>query len=411
MKATRSGSILFACVLLSLGGCQRKMPQVAKAEGNVIPISQPIRRVVTDYVDFTGRTNAIQSVDIRARVSGYLVQMPFKEGAEVAKGDLLFEVDPRPYQAQYDQAVGQVNLYKAQLGLAKANYARDQEVAKTPGAVSVQQLDQDRAAVDEADAAVKAFQASLEVYKLNLSFTKVISPINGQVSRYFLTLGNLVTQDQTLLTTVVSLDPMYVYFDVDEGTVIRVRQAVNRGTVQPYAKGGIPVAMALQGEENFPHQGTVDFVNNQFNPGTGSILVRAVFKNPVPTKDGRRLLSPGMFVRVRLPIGKPHSTLLVIDRAIGSDQGLKFVYVVDADGNVHQRRITIGAIQEDGVRVVIDGLKEDEWVVVGGLQQVRPHMQIKTERIPMPTLAQTDVGRETKSGDTKPVGPPGNQSR
>lgn len=411
MKATRSGSILFACILLSLAGCQRKMPQAARAEGNVIPVSQPIRRVVTDYVDFTGRTNAIQSVDIRARVSGYLVQMPFKEGSEVAEGDLLFEVDPRPYQAQYDQAVGQVNLYKAQLELAKANYARDQEVAKTPGAVSIQQLDQDKAAVDEADAAVNAFQASLEVYKLNLSFTKVVSPIDGQVSRYFLTLGNLVTQDQTLLTTVVSLDPMYVYFDVDEGTVIRVRQAINRGTVQPYSKGGIPVTMALQGEENFPHQGTVDFVNNQFNPGTGSILVRGVFDNPVPTKDGRRLLSPGMFVRVRLPIGQPHSALLVIDRAIGSDQGLKFVYIVDADGNVQQRRITIGAIQEDGVRVVVDGLKEDEWVVVGGLQQVRPRTQIKTERIPMPTLAQTDGSKETKPGDSKPTRPPANQSK
>ena len=138
-------------------------------------------------------------MDIRARVSGYLVKMPFKEGAEVKEGELLFEVDPRPYQAQYDQADGQVNLYKAQLELAKANYARDQEVAKTPGAVSIQQLDQDKAAVDEADAAVKAFQASLEVYKLNLSFTKVTSPIDGQVSRYYLTLGNLVVQDQTLL--------------------------------------------------------------------------------------------------------------------------------------------------------------------------------------------------------------------
>jgi membrane fusion protein, multidrug efflux system len=158
--------------------------------------------------------------------------MPFKEGAEVKQGDLLFEVDPRPYQAQYDQAVGQVNLYKAQLELAKANFARDKEVAKTPGAVSVQQLDQDKAAVDEADAAVKAFQASLEVYKLNLSFTKVTSPIAGQVSRYYLTLGNLVVQDQTLLTTVVSLDPMYIYFDVDEGTVIRARHAINTGAIK-----------------------------------------------------------------------------------------------------------------------------------------------------------------------------------
>ena len=173
--------------------------------------------------------------------------MPFKEGADVKQGDLLFEVDPRPYQAQYDQAVGQVNLYKAQLALAKANYARDLEVAKTPGAVSIQQLDQDKAAVDEADAAVKAFQASLEVYKLNLSFTKVTSPIDGQVSRYFLTLGNLVVQDQTLLTTVVSLDPMYVYFDVDEGTLLRVRRAVNEGTITALSGGRNPRADGASG--------------------------------------------------------------------------------------------------------------------------------------------------------------------
>ena len=250
-----------------------------------------------------------------------------------SKDDLLFEVDPRPYQAQYDQAVGQVNLYKAQLALAKANYARDLEVAKTPGAVSIQQLDQDKAAVDEADAAVKAFQASLEVYKLNLSFTKVTSPIDGQVSRYFLTLGNLVVQDQTLLTTVVSLDPMYVYFDVDEGTLLRVRRAVNEGTVKRYQEGRVPVLMALQGEVDrqgqvdYRHQGTINFVNNQVNPNTGSISVRGGFENPKPA-NGTRLFSPGMFVRVRLPIGQPHAAMLVIDRAIGSDQGLKFVYVV-----------------------------------------------------------------------------------
>jgi membrane fusion protein, multidrug efflux system len=378
----------------TFGGCQRKMPQVAPGGPPVIPASRPIERVVTDFVDFTGRTNAVNSVDIRARVSGYLVQMPFKEGAEVKVGDLLFEVDPRPYQAQYDQAQGQVNLYRAQLALAKATYARDQEVARTPGAVSVQQLDQDKAAVDEADAAVKAFEASLEVYKLNLSFTKVASPIDGQVSRYFLTLGNLVVQDQTLLTTVVSLDPMYVYFDVDEGTVLRVRRAINGGSVKRYEEGEIPVSMQLQGEAGYPHQGTVNFVNNQVNPNTGSISVRGVFANPMPSA-GIRLLSPGMFVRVRLPIGKPHPAILVIDRAVGSDQGLKFVYVVDAESKAQYRRVSTGAIQEDGLRVITEGLKSDEWVIVGGLQQVRPRTQVQTERTPMPSYGQADASEST----------------
>jgi membrane fusion protein, multidrug efflux system len=395
-------------LLAAIAGCQRKRPEVAPAEPPTIPISLPVKRVVTEYVDFTGRTNAVYSVDVRARVSGYLVQMPFKEGAEVKEGDLLFQIDPRPYQAQYDQAVGQVNLYKAQLELAKANYARDKEVAKTPGAVSVQQLDQDKAAVDEAEAAVKAFQASLEIYKLNLSFTNVIAPISGQVSRYFLTLGNLVVQDQTLLTTVVSLDPIYVYFDVDEGTMIRARKAINRGEIERYQQGGIPVSCALQGEEGFPHHGLVNFINNQVNPNTGSISVRGRFDNPKPA-NGIRLLSPGMFVRVRLPIGRPHPAILVIDQAITSDQGMKFVYVVGPENKLEYRRVTTGAAEEGGRRVITEGLKPGEWVVTDGLQQVRPGTEIKPVQKPMPFYGRAEAptsgepsGGKTPSGDKTP---------
>jgi multidrug efflux system membrane fusion protein len=377
-----------------------------------VPVSQPVERVVTDYVDFTGQTNGVNAVDIRPRVSGYLVKMPFKEGADVKTGNLLFEVDPRPYQAQYDQAVGQVNLYKAQLALAKANYTRDLEVAKTPGAVSIQQLDQDKAAVDEADAAVKAYQASLEVYKLNLSFTQVTSPIDGQVSRYFLTLGNLVVQDQTLLTTVVSLDPMYVYFDVDEGTLLRVRRAINEGTIKRYQEGRLPVLMALQsdvdrqGRTEYRHRAMVDFVNNQVNPSTGSISVRGVFPNPKPA-NGTRLFSPGMFVRVRLPIGQPHPALLVIDRAIGSDQGLKFVYVVGADGNVARRTVSTGALETDGTRVITSGLKAEEWVAVGALQQVRPGAKVKPDRMPMPAETDPQAERSPTFGGSRPTSMPG----
>jgi membrane fusion protein, multidrug efflux system len=371
--------------LVGISGCGRPTAPPNQSELPLVPVSHPVERTVTDFVDFTGRTNAVQSVDIRARVSGFLVELPFKEGAEVKEGEMLFEVDPRPYQAQLDQAQGQVNLYKAQLALAQANYARDQEVAKTPGAVSLQQLDQDKAAVDEADAAVKAFQASLEVYKLNLSFTKVLSPIDGQVSRYFLTLGNLVVQDQTLLTTVVSLDPIYVYFDMDEATLIRVRKAINEGTIQRYQKGEIPVFVALQGETGYPHQGTINFVNNQVNPSTGSISVRGVFANPKPP-HGVRLFSPGMFVRVHFPIGKPHPALLVIDQAIGAEQDRKIVNVVDSHNVVQSRRVTTGELQSDGLRVITDGLAPGDWVVVSPSQLVHPRTEVKMEPMPMPTV-------------------------
>ena len=393
-------SVLFACSsLAAVGGCHRS-PQAAPAEPPAIPVSHLVSREVTDYVDFTGQTDAIQSLNVVARVTGYIVKLPFKEGSEVRgddrlrgavrlvglmdaplspgpllaaaslfpgqcqEGDLLFEIDPRPYQAQLDQAQGQVYVYEAQLELAKANYLRAKDVARTPGAISQQDLDTYKAQQAQADAQLQAAKASLEVYKLNLQFCKVTSPIDGQVSRYFLTLGNLVNQDQTPLTTVVSLDPMYAYFDVDEPTILRVRRAINDGRIKRSEDGLIAVHMGLQGETSFPHDGNIDFVNNQVNPSTGSISVRGVFPNPKPQK-GVRLLSPGMFVRIRLPIGGPHPALLVIDRAIASDQGLKYVYVLDADNKAQYRRITTGALQDDGLRVV-EGLNADDRIAMRG---------------------------------------------
>ena len=385
----------------SMVGCSRGQTQPAPSEPPAIPVSRAVSREVTDFVDFTGRTDAVQAVDIRARVTGYLVQLPFKEGAEVKKDDLLFEIDPRPYQAQLDQARGQVTLYQAQLKLAKTTYARYKALsASEPGAVSKQELDVYQAQMEQAEASVKAFQASMEVYKLNLSFCRVTSPIDGQVSRYYLTLGNLVNQDQTLLTTVVSLDPMYAYFDMDEPTLLRIRRAINDGRIKPPQQdGAIPVLMGLQGEDGFPHKGTINFVNNQVSPTTGSISVRGVFPNPKP-KGGARLLSPGMFVRIRLPIGQPHPALLVIDRAIGFDQGLKYVYVLDANNTAQYRRVTTGALQEDGLRVV-EGLRPDERVIVGALQQLRPRIQVRPDEVLMPTLGPQDSGAKGQGPEKK----------
>jgi multidrug efflux system membrane fusion protein len=389
-----------ACASLwALAGCQEMAAPVAPSEPPVVPVSQPIQREVTDYVDFTGRTQAVGSVDIRPRVTGYLVEMPFEEGAEVKKGDLLFVVDPRPYKAQVDQAQGQVDLNKASLKLARTTLARDRAInALVPGSISQQQFDQEQAVVDEAEARVKAYEKSMELYRLNHEFTSVVAPIDGQISRYFLTLGNLVNQDQTLLTTVVSVDPMYCTFDMDESTLLRARKAIRQGKIQvPKDRSSAKFFMGLQGEDGFPHEGTINFVNNQVDPTTGSILVRGVFRNPKPA-TGPRLFSPGMFVRVRLPIGLPHKALLVIDRAVASDQGLKFVYVLDAENKVQSVRVTTGALQDDGLRVIEQGLRGDEWVVVGGLQQVRPRMPARPEQIPMPSLAAQPATGEAPPG-------------
>ncbi len=393
-------------LLLTLSGCkQSAATAVPPAPPTVVPVSQPVQREVTDFVDFTGRINAIQSVDIRARVTGYLIKMPFQEGSEVKAGDLLFEIDPRPYKAVVEISRAQVNLYRSQLKTAKAIYNRDKDInSRVPNSVSVQQVEQDLAAVEENDARVKWAEKTLESAELNLEFTRVTAPVSGLVSRYYLTLGNLVNQDQTLLTTVVSLDPIHAYFDVDEPTLLRIRNAINEGKIGRDQNGSItlPVLMGLQGEVGFPHEGSVNFFDNQVTPTTGSISVRGVFPNPEPKGGGVRLLSPGMFVRIRLPIGKPHQALLVIDRAVSSDQGMKFVYVLDANKKVQYRRVTTGSQQSDGLRVIEDGLKPDDWIVTSGLLQVRPKMTVEAEKVPMPTLAGRTSSREpAPAGKTK----------
>ncbi len=401
----RRGLLLLgiACVLpWTLAGCKEgTATAVAPAAPLVVPISQPIQREVTDFVDFTGRINAVQSVDIRPRVTGYLMRMPFKEGAEVKTGDLLFEVDARPYQAQLDAFRAQVNLYQAQLKLARTVYNRDIGInSRVPNSISQQQLEQDFASVEEAEARLRSAEKNMEIYQLNVDFSKVTTPISGQVSRYYLTIGNLVNADQTLLTTVVSLDPIHAYGDMDEPTLLRIRKAINDGKIERTEKGiTLPVLMGLQGEENFPQKGTVNFFDNQVNPTTGSIPVRGVFPNPEPKGGGVRLLSPGMFVRIRLPIGTPHKALLVIDRAVSSDQGMKFVYVLDNKNTVQYRRVTTGAQQTDGLRVIEEGLQPDDWVITSALLQVRPRMTVEGERATMPTL----VGRSPNGDATLPA--------
>jgi multidrug efflux system membrane fusion protein len=359
-----------------------------------------VQRQVADYANLTGRTEAVRSVEIRARVSGYLARMLFKEGSMVRKGDLLFEIDPRPYQALLDQQEAHLALAQSQLRLAQSNLVRNQALARsTPGVVSPQQLDQDRTAVEEAAARIKVQQATREVARINLEFTKVTSPIDGQISRAFLTEGNIVRQDETLLTTVVSLDPMHVYFNLDLNTLLRIRKTINDGRIRMPGKGQLPVAMGLPGEDGFPRQGIVDFINNQFERNTDTIAVRAVFPNPEPP-GGIHLLKPGLFVRIRLHLGPPYAALLVSDQAIASGRECAYVYVVDDYNKVVQRRVTRGPLQEDGLRV-IEGLKPDERVVVAGAGRVRPGIVVEPETTAMPTRDRRSAEPARPAGKTK----------
>jgi membrane fusion protein, multidrug efflux system len=378
----------FLCLLLGIAaGCSTTAAEPAEPPPPLVTVSRPIVRDVTDQVDFTGRTEAEFSVDIRARVTGYLVKMPFVEGSDVKTGELLFEIDPRPYQAQVDKAKADVELNTAKLKLAKADKARAKRlIAQGVGAITEQEFETYQAKEDQSAAELDAAKASLESAEINLQFTKVTSPINGRVSRYYLTLGNLVNADSSLLTTVVSEDPIDAYFDADEMTYLAVTRRLLSAPADALKAKMVPVFMGLADEQGFPHEGYIDFTNNVVTSSTGTITVRGVFPNPA-SPTGRRLLRPGLFVRIRLPISKPHPALLVSEQAIGSDQGSKFLYVVGAGNTVEYRPVKTGPLQDDGLRVIESGLKADEKVVVVGLQLVRPKMHVDVQEQPMVATA------------------------
>jgi RND family efflux transporter MFP subunit len=345
-----------------------------------VTVSYPVEREVTDYADFTARTAAVDSVEVRARVWGYLDKVNFKEGALVTKGEVLFEIDPRTYQAAVEQAQALVTQAEAQLRFKESQFKRFEKlIAKA--AVSREEFEQVQSERDVAAATVGTYKADLMQRQLDLGFTKVLAPISGRVSRMLVTEGNLVQSGQngggTLLTTLVSVDPIYAYFDVDERTVLRVRQLIREGKVRSAREVEWPVSLGLANEEGFPHQGTINFVDNQVNPKTGTLRLRGVFAN------GDHLLDPGFFGRVRVPIGQSHDAVLVTDRAIDNDQGQKIVYVVNEKNEVAARNVRTGALH-DGLREITDGLKPGERVVVNGIQQVRPGMTVESKIVQMP---------------------------
>ncbi|MFO0873345.1 MAG: efflux RND transporter periplasmic adaptor subunit [Phycisphaerales bacterium] len=362
--------IALASTACDRAGSRAGAPATAAAPPTVV-VAAPVSREVVDAVEFIGRTDSLNAVDIRARVTGYLDRVGFVDGAPVRKNDVLFEIDPRPAQAQLDEANAKVALNIARLEQATADNARGKAIAaQNAGAISVQELERRQANQDEATAAVAAAKAEVESATLQLGFTKVYSPIDGRTSRAYVTAGNLVNQDTSLLTTVVAEDPMAAYFQVDEPTMLRVVRQVLESGIDPRRRGAIPVFMGLSDETGFPHEGSADFANNVVDASTGTILVRGIFANPASSNDVR-LLRPGMFVRIRLPIGPPHEALLVSERALASDQGRPYVLVVNDAGVVERRSVELGAQQGDGLREVTSGVEKGDQVIVSGLQLVR----------------------------------------
>jgi RND family efflux transporter MFP subunit len=389
-----AGAALVLGFCLGLAGCARHPSEAPAATPPPVTVSYPVEREVTDYADFTARTAAVESVELRARVSGYLDRVNFKEGALVKKGDLLFEIDPRTYQAVLQNTQGNLASVEAHAQRLEADLARAQRMVSTQ-AIGREEYDKIAGDYREAVASRAAAQAAVERARLDLGFTKVTAPVSGRISRYYVTVGNLVQAGDltggTLLTTIVSVDPMYAYFDVDERTVLLVKQLIREGKARTPDDGEIPVWLGLANEDGFPHRGTINFTDNQVNSKTGTLRVRGVF----PNKD--EALSPGYFARVRVPIGAPHKALLVSERALDTDQGQKVVYVVDGDNRVSSRPVRLGALH-DGLREITDGLEPGDRVIVNGLQQVRPGVIVEPNLVDMPT---SSGGRTQASGVSK----------
>ena len=356
--------------------------QVVAPPAPEVSVSQPIEQAVQERVEFTGRTSALESVEVRARVTGYITKVAFAEGALVNAGDLLFEIDPREYQAAVLREEGKLASLRAQMARTEAEVARNQAL-RPSGAASARELERSIAERGTVEGELKTTQAQLDLAKLDLEFTRVTAPITGRTSRAEVTQGNLVVVGPgggPLLTTIVSLDPIYVDFDADERALIRLRKATiaRDGVSMPEAvrDAKAPVFVALGDETDFSHQGTIDWVDNQVNPSTGTIRVRAVLPNP------KRLFEPGLFVRVRLPVGESKPGLLVTDRAIGTDQDRKYVLVVNDKNVVEYRPVKLGGRQDD-LRTVAEGLAPGDWVIVNGLQRVRPGVTVAPQKVSM----------------------------
>jgi RND family efflux transporter MFP subunit len=332
----------------------------------VVTVALPVEQTVTDHVDFSGKTAAVESVELRARVGGYLQTVQYKEGNEVKKDQVLFGIDPRPYQIELDHAHARVKAAQAQVTESESAYQRAASLISR-GAISAEELEKAHRTRDVSVAALAAGRANVQLKQLNRDFANVLAPIDGRVDKAEVTIGNLVSanlNDATILTNIVRMEPMYAYFDVDELTGLRILRLQLQGKLAPREKKPLEVLLGLSRDSNYPFRGMIDFVGNQVNPSTGTITVRGVF----PNKD--RALSPGLFAHLRVPLGEPHKALLVNDRALGTNQGQKFLYLVDGKNKVEYRPVTIGALHK-GLREVTDGLKFGERVVINGLLRVR----------------------------------------
>jgi len=362
-------------IALAAAGCGS---QAAPHEGGAPPppevsVAQVLSKQVRQWDEFTGRVSAVETVELRPRVSGYVDRVAYKEGQEVKKGDLLFVIDQRRYRAELNRAQAELERARAEARLAQTQDKRAQTLVEAK-AISREEFETRRAASTQGDAAVRAAEAAVASAQLDLTFTEVRSPINGRAGRAMVTVGNLAEADQTLLTTLVSQNPMYVYFEADEQTYLRYNDLARKGERSGDKN---PVKVGLAGESGYPHAGTVDFTDNQLDSNTGTIRARAV----VPNED--RVLTPGLFARVQLEGSGEFKAMLVDDKAVLTDQDRKYVYVLGAKNEAVRKDVKLGRMI-DGLRVVESGLAPTDKVIVHGVQKVFfPGMPVQPKSIAM----------------------------
>lgn len=390
---------------LAGGGMIAVWPGLHSGEAHAVPstatpalaveVATALGETITEWDEFSGRLEAVDRVEIRPRVGGTIDAAHFREGALVRKGDLLFTIDPRPYAAEVARAEAALAAAQVRSGYALSEQTRAQRLLDD-NAISRREFDERIHAARETSANVRAAQAALEVARLNVTYTRIVAPVSGRVSRAEITVGNLVAPgaNAPALTTVVSVSPVYASFDIDEQSYLRYTapDATGAGTHEAGGQRSVPVFLGLANEDGHPHEGQIQSVDNRLDPKSGTIRVRAVFDNA----DGRLL--PGLYAKVKLGGGAPHDAVLINDRAIGTDQGKKFVLVVDATNKLTYREVTMGASYE-GLRVIRGGLKAGEVIVVNGLHRVRPGDTVTPTPVQMASRATS--GRPRPAEDRK----------
>jgi membrane fusion protein, multidrug efflux system len=370
---------LIALILVFLSSCKRVVTPQAPSPPTVT-VSQPLQREVIRWDQYSGYLSSPKTVTVNARVSGLIEEAPFREGAIVHEGDLLFKIDPRPFQADFDNKKAAVAQAEATADKTKADFNRSIQLLKAQ-VIAQADFDSTKASYGEADASLKAAQAALETSRLNLEWTDVKAPITGRVSRMNITVGNLVnggSGQATALTTIVSIDPLYCYINVPESVALHYQELALQEKESNLAGAKIACFMQLENETNFPREGVIDFVDNQVDVNTGTVQIRCVFPNPTT------ILTPGLFALTRIPTSGRYQALLIPDAAVNTDQNERYLLIVGANGVVQQRRVKLGTLFGN-LRSISNGLKPGELVIVDGMQSAMPGTKVDPHEVPVPT--------------------------